>query len=149
MNTKTTIRMAGPSDAPSIYRLLVQLQGLLGVESASEEEFRLRFEAMLAEPRYRVFVAEEGGELRGFITIWLRESLFHGGPVALVDELVVAEGARGRGIGSRLLQRALDFCRQRGCVEVEVTTEADNRSARRFYARHGFREQGLLLEAEL
>lgn len=142
------IRPAKREDAPYIHQLLAQLQEITGVKGVAEERFIPQFERALADPRFRAFVAEEGGTVKGCITLWLRECLLHGGLVALVDELIVAEGERGRELGSRLLEHALSYCRRQGCVEVEVSTEADNVAARRFYARYGFEEQGLLLEKE-
>lgn len=83
------------------------------------------------------------------MTIWLRENLFHGGQVALIDELIVEENSRGRGVGSQLVDHALAHCADVGCEEVEVSTEMDNQEARDFYTKHGFVEQGLILEKEL
>jgi len=132
------VRPAKREDAPHIHRLLAQLQEITGIEGVAEERFIAQFKRAFASPRFRAFVAEEGGTVKGCITLWLREGLFHGGPVALIDELIVAEGEREREFGSRLLEHALSYCRRQGCVEVEVSTEADNIAARRFYARHGF-----------
>jgi PhnO protein len=143
------IRAATGSDASQAYRLLAHLQQFAGVEVSEEAAFVRQFRQVLAEPRFRAFVAEEAGDVRGVITVWLRESLFHSGPVALIDELVVAEDRRGQGIGTRLLEHVVGACTALGCAEVEVSTEADNRPARAFYARHGFVEEGVLLEREL
>ena len=118
------------------------------MEGIAEERLVAQFERALANPCFRAFVAEEGGTVKGLVTLWLRECLSHGGPVALVDELMVAESERGRGLGSQLLEHALAYCRQQGCVEVEISTEAENAAARQFYARHGFEETGVLLERE-
>ena len=82
-------------------------------------------------------------------TVWLRESLFHGGQVALIDELIIDESSQGQGIGSQLVDHVVAYCARLGCEEVEVSTEMDNLAARTFYARHGFVEQGVILEREL
>jgi len=142
------IRPAKRGDAPRIHRLLAQLREITGIEGVAEERFVAQFERALSNPCFRAFVAEDEGTVKGLVTIWLRECLSHGGPVALIDELIVAEGERGGGLGSRLLEHALAYCRQQGCVEVEISTEAENVAARRFYARHGFEESGVLLERE-
>ncbi|HEY75326.1 MAG TPA: GNAT family N-acetyltransferase [Thermoflexia bacterium] len=143
------IRIAAESDGPQLYRLIAQLQRLAKVEVVPEAQFRRQLRRALADPRFRAFVVEESGVVRGVITLWLRENLFHGGRVALIDELIVEEGSRGRGIGGRLVEHVVEHCTRLGCTEVEVSTEADNLEARAFYARHGFIEQGVLLEREL
>jgi ribosomal protein S18 acetylase RimI-like enzyme len=119
------------------------------MEVAQEAAFIRQFSQALAGPHLRAFVAEESGAIQGVITVWLRESLFHAGHVALIDELIIDESSRSQGIGSQLVDHIVAYCAQLGCAEVEVSTEADNRAARTFYARHGFAEQGVLLEREL
>ena len=110
------------------------MREITGIEDVAEERLVAQFERALTNPCFRAFLAEEGGTVKGLVTLWLRECLSHGGPVALIDELIVAEGERGGGLGSRLLEHALAYCRQQGCVEVEVSTEVENVAARRFYA---------------
>jgi len=143
------IRAAKDSDGPHVYPLMTQLQQSAGVEVPEEAAFVRQFRRALAEPGFRAFVAEASGEVQGAITVWVRENLFHGGPVALIDELVVDESRRGQGIGSRLVEHVVGVCAGLGCAEVEVSTEADNQAARAFYTRHGFVEEGVLLEREL
>lgn len=58
---------------------------------------------------------------------------------------IVDESYRGAGIGSRLLDAALDFCRSRGFASVHLWTFAGLDAARALYERAGFR---LVEEAE-
>jgi len=51
--------------------------------------------------RETLFVAELDGRVVALRHIALRQPISEHAPVALVDELVVAEGFRGRGIGFR------------------------------------------------
>jgi len=50
--------------------------------------------------------------------------------------------AQGRGAGRALLDRALDALRAAGCGQAWLNTEERNAGARRFYERHGWREEG-------
>lgn len=52
--------------------------------------------------------------------------------------LMVAEDCAGRGLGSRALQHALAWCRQRGVSEVMLKVAADNSAALAIYRRAGF-----------
>lgn len=143
------IRAVTNADVSQVYPLITQLQKYVGVEITPEGAFRKRFKEVLESPYFRIFVAEDSGVIQGTITIWLRENLFHSGKVALIDELIVGEDSRGQGVGSQLMDHALAHCADMGCEEVEVSTEMDNQEARDFYLRHGFVEQGLILEREL
>jgi len=68
----------------------------------------------------------------------LRPNVWYDGPVALLDELYVAPGLRGRGLGSALLAAAEAVTRQRGGELLEINVDGDDSVARRFYERHGY-----------
>jgi ribosomal protein S18 acetylase RimI-like enzyme len=98
---------------------------------------------------YRNYVAVDGERVVGLVSVVLYKTLLHAGGTALINELVVAEEARGRGIGRRLVRRVVEEARERGMDEVEVGTEKGNSAARRFYVSHGFNRDYLLLGREL
>jgi len=141
------IRPAKPDDALAVVRLMAQLAAhARGHIDAGVED---RFRAMLKRPQYAVFVAEDDeGNAIGLLTASRRWTLWHAGPCALIEELVVDEHARRQGLGRALIQAALDWAEAQGCSEVEVSTEQDNSAARAFYRRLGFENAALLLERE-
>ncbi len=56
----------------------------------------------------------------------------------MLDELYVAPGHRGRGIGTQIMRRALAEIRARGAGELQINVDEVDVDARRFYERHGF-----------
>jgi ribosomal protein S18 acetylase RimI-like enzyme len=54
---------------------------------------------------------------------------------------------RGRGIGTRLMQRALDAARAFGLSRVELTVRQDNANAIALYRKFGFQPEGLQRQA--
>jgi ribosomal protein S18 acetylase RimI-like enzyme len=142
------IRAATALDAPAAVGLMAQLAefGHGQVDPGVEERFR----RMIESPQYAIFVAEASqGQVVGLLSMSQRWTLWHTGPCALIEELVVDEGARRQGIGRALIQAALDWARAQGCSEVELSTEPDNRQAQAFYRRLGFESTALLLEYEI
>ena len=142
------IRRATHDDARFAARLMAQLArfGHGQVDPGVEDRFR----AMLESPQYAIFVAEdEAGHVVGLLSASQRWTLWHSGPCALIEELVVDESARRQGIGRALIQAALDWARAHGCSEVEISTEQDNLNAQAFYRRLGFESAALLLEYEM
>ena len=59
-----------------------------------------------------------------------------------VDKLWISDAARGRGIGSRLLGRAEEIARERGCVGAFLSTF--EHQARPFYEARGYHVFGTL-----
>ena len=59
-------------------------------------------------------------------------------PAAELLSIMVEPADRGRGIGALLLQVLLQECRNRHIKLLDVTVDASNPGARRFYERHGF-----------
>jgi ribosomal protein S18 acetylase RimI-like enzyme len=52
--------------------------------------------------------------------------------------IMVAPDRRGQGVGEQLLATLVGACQHRGLAWLDVTVEAANEGARRFYKRHGF-----------
>ena len=57
---------------------------------------------------------------------------------AWIEDVVVDGGARGRGVGERLNQFALDLARARGAKTVDLTSRPSREAANRLYQRLGF-----------
>jgi len=108
------------------------------IAAISSEEFLTR---RLATPTIHMTVAEEGRSIIGFA------SVKRVGPrEAELSAIVVLESATGRGVGTRLLRKAIDAARKRGFTSILVKTEVKNERAIRFYRNNGFTESGKALE---
>ncbi|UCG32502.1 MAG: GNAT family N-acetyltransferase, partial [Phycisphaerales bacterium] len=97
------IRPARAEDCPSILSLLGQLTDAMEAPVAAlPERVASNIQRFMQAPDHAVFVAERRGDVLGLISINIRHTLLNPGPVALIDELVVADSARGMGVGRRL-----------------------------------------------
>ncbi len=52
--------------------------------------------------------------------------------------IMVKPAQRSQGVGAALLEALVSECRRRGFVLLDVTVDATNPGAQRFYLRHGF-----------
>ena len=80
-------------------------------------------------------IAELGGEIAGFSLSVIHECSWTLAPVCYLEDLYVKPDARGRGVGSALIEDVLRLSRQNAWARVYWNTEADNASARRLYDR--------------
>src|SRR4051794_15089854 len=124
------IRPATVDDTEAIVGLLDELGYPLEPVSA-----RALIHDLISDPVHRLLVAEDSGTV-GFLNLNLRVQLHHGRPVGTIDELVVAEGRRGDGIGRELVESAVALATEVHADLVELTTRRE--TARRFYERCGF-----------
>jgi uncharacterized protein YhfF/GNAT superfamily N-acetyltransferase len=118
---------------------------------AREHGFGVRFEAKVAaecaefcarfDPaRDGLWLLVDGGRILGSIVI---DGTDPAG--AHLRWFIVDDGLRGRGLGRRMIDAAMDFCRRTGSRSVYLTTFAGLDAARALYERQGFR---LVAEAD-
>ena len=145
------IREANPADFAAIARLQAQLFHLHFARrpdmiKPKEEPFsREEFEACLADGDAKLFVYEEGGQILGHCTTKLREfenhPVFFDMKILEIEDLCVDDGAKRKGIGRQLFQRAKEYGKEQGAVKLELMVWHFNENARRFYERLGMTER--------
>ena len=121
------IRDAAPADA-------AQVVALDTVVAVGDSDRRVSIERWIADGSMRVAVA--AGEVVGYC---VTERAFFG--QWFVVMLMVAEGARGQGIGAELL---LDAQRQRETAKLFTSTNLSNQPMQRLLARLGWRSVGIV-----
>jgi len=57
---------------------------------------------------------------------------------ARIEDVVVDESARGKGLGEQLVKEALRLAQERGAQSVSLTSRPDREAANRLYERIGF-----------
>ena len=95
------------------------------------------FERLVDSDSAVAFFAFDGDLLVGALTLDV-----HGGRADL--GMLVRDGYRGAGLGSRLMTRAVDWAGDHGCHKVVLEVWPHNVAARRLYERFGFVEEGVL-----
>ncbi|MDF7801727.1 GNAT family N-acetyltransferase [Pontiellaceae bacterium B1224] len=80
--------------------------------------------------------AYSSGALIGSMVILFRA----GTRSARIYSLAVSEAARGRGVGRRMMARAEQEVRKRGCVKMRLEVRPDNIPAIRLYEKLGFKK---------
>lgn len=99
------------------------------------------------EPRYRLFGAYED-ELVGVAGVSIQRVLHHVRH-AWIHDFVIAEGHRGEGHGSTLLEWIQGWAGERGCEYVALAAKLENESARRFYEENDVERWGYVMETKL
>jgi RimJ/RimL family protein N-acetyltransferase len=141
------IRRATPADAAALVELgravSSEPEAWLITEgdwrTASDERRYLR--AVRRSPNAAVFVAEAPEGIVGRLS--LARDAHPASPHVADLGLMVAAGHRRRGIGTALLERAVEWAREVGVDKLELHVFPHNEPAIRLYERFGFEREGL------
>ena len=96
--------------------------------------------AIVASPASRLLLARErDGRVVGMLTIVLFP--IPTGIRAWIEDVVVDQDARGRGVGALLTRAALELAVAHGARTVDLTSRPDREAANRLYARLGFEQR--------
>jgi ribosomal protein S18 acetylase RimI-like enzyme len=95
---------------------------------------------LLGDPSLgRVYlVRDERGAPAGYAVVTYGYDLEFGGPDAFLTEIWIDEGARGRGLARRVLERIERDLREGGFGALHLQVRAENAEARRLYGSAGF-----------
>ena len=83
-----------------------------------------------------LLVERDGDAVNGALTLVLYR--IPTGLRARIEDVVVDESARGRGVGEALTREAIRLAREAGARHVELTSHPSREAANRLYRRLGF-----------
>lgn len=142
--TQTTlnIREAQEADLPAILALYAQPEiddgAVLPLDAA-----QAIYAQFARYPQYTLYVAEEDGRIVGSYAFLVMHNLGHlGAPSAIVEDVAVAPGSQGKGIGQAMMRHAVEEARGAGCYKLALSSNAKRERAHAFYEQLGFERHG-------
>jgi len=118
--------------------LIAAYQRFYEVEEISEERNRTFFRRFLAPSEDGLLLgARRDGRLVGYACLYWHFSSLEAVESVLMNDLYVAEEARGEGVGRALIEATAEVARERGVPYVEWSTAPDNTTAQRLYDSTG------------
>ncbi|MEU3858137.1 GNAT family N-acetyltransferase [Streptomyces sp. NPDC028722] len=134
------IRDATADDLPAIVAMLAD--DPLGAQRESPDDltpYRAALERLDADPNQHLVVAVREGRVIGTLQLTIIPGLSRKGATrALVEAVRIHADERGSGLGSLLIEWAVDASRRLGCHLVQLTSDKSRTDAHRFYERLGF-----------
>jgi GNAT superfamily N-acetyltransferase len=132
MTPASFTRPVTENDAEAVARLLAQLGY---PTNAADIPSRLR--EVTAERGGAFLQVDQSGRALGFFSVARHSVLHASGPIGLITSLVVADDARGLGVGRAMVTAAQDWARDQGCVRLMVTSGEHRPDAHAFYRACG------------
>lgn len=100
---------------------------------------RAVFERILADPGLQLSVLEQAGEIVATTYLNVIPNLSRAAsPYAIIENVVVEETLRGRGLGKLIMDHTLQEAWRRGCYKVMLLTGSKRASTHAFYRSCGF-----------
>jgi len=132
------VMKATAKDLDSAYKLMCELEN----KELSFEMFREGYLSNLNNAGREYFIAFISGDAIGFLSLAVDYRLFCADKVAVIDELVVAEQYRSKGVGKALLDVATEYAKNMQCAYMAVTSSVKRVGAHKFYEKNGFENNG-------
>jgi GNAT superfamily N-acetyltransferase len=137
---------------PATFEDLDELSVLLVELFSEESDFRpdrhkqLRGLRLIFEQpnRGRVFVLRQDRTIVGMINLLFTISTAEGGFVMVLEDLVVHKSFQGKGYGSRLLEYAIEFAKQKNFLRITLLTDRPELRSQELFKRFGFNESSMI-----
>jgi GNAT superfamily N-acetyltransferase len=144
-------RPATESDIPAVVALLAD--DALGATRESPDDlspYRTAFTRLRADDNQLLIVAVRESDVVGTMQLSFIPGLSRRGSTrCLIEAVRVAGAERGNGLGSTMIEWAIEESRRRGCALVQLTSNRTRTRAHRFYQRLGFSASHLGFKLEL
>lgn len=141
-NWPVRVRQAGLGDAEAIAPLFDGYRQFYG--QSSDPALALAFiRERMALLESVIFLAEDGdGRALGFTQLYPSFSSVAARRIWVLNDLYVAQGVRGAGVGRALLDAARAHAQQSGALRLELSTAHDNPAQKLYEAQGYVREEG-------
>ena len=134
------MRSATRADVPSIVAMLAD--DPLGAQRETPDDlapYLAAWERLAADPNQHLIVAVREGRVVGTLQLTIIPGLSRRGSIRSIIEAVrIHANERGSGLGTQLIEWAVEESRRQGCQLVQLTSDKTRTDAHRFYERLGF-----------
>ncbi len=98
---------------------------------------------------HKYFVAEEDKKIIGYLKCRIKEREPFHEKVGYIDEAYVADEHREKGLGTKLLEKAIEWFKKKKMNWATVSTHAEDPDANAFWKRKGFKDYNLIYKMKI
>lgn len=96
-----------------------------------------------------IFVAEEKNKLLGVVTFYILPNIRHGWHRGHIEDFVVRQDCRGKGVGSALMKAVKDYCKKYHIKVIKLDSEIGNTDSHRSYEKNGGRNTEIMFRFDI
>jgi GNAT superfamily N-acetyltransferase len=130
------VRRAELTDLRQLIELFNEMHEESDIVSAEAQQTLIE---VLAESNRAVLVAEIDGVVVGTVDVAVHGNLSRGmKPWAIVENVMVTEAARRKGVARALMTSAEHFARESGCYKIQLVSGIENHASHHLYRLLGY-----------
>ncbi|MCD1260029.1 GNAT family N-acetyltransferase [Paenibacillus athensensis] len=135
---QVTVRETKAEDVPQLRELMITyIVDFYQWRRPEDGKLDALIDMLLEKQRGVQFVAESGGKLVGFATLYFTFSTLRTGPITVMNDLYVEPAWRGQGAAQKLFQACKGYSARHGYERMTWQTASDNDRAQKFYENMG------------
>lgn len=96
-----------------------------------------------------ILVLKKDNKVIGMVSLLYSISTALGSKVAILEDMIIDKEHRASGYGSMLLEKAIAFAKERGCLRITLLTDYNNDVAIHFYKKYGFEKSQMIVMRQL
>ena len=117
---------------------LLELYKTLVPFECSLEKAEKTYEDMINNEQYHLIAAKENGKVLGSMLAIVCSSITT--PFLVIEDVIVKEGIRGKGIGRKLMSRIDEIAAENKCDYAILISSSFRKGAHKFYETMGFND---------
>ena len=131
---RMNIKKFGIEDLDDVFRLLNELYN----NKIQYDKFKEIYNKKLNDVNSYYIAAVVEEKIVGVLTSELQVQLHRARKRCYIEDLIVNEKYRNKGIGKALLENAISYAKDNDCEVVDLASYITNDNAHRFYEKNGF-----------
>ncbi len=138
------IRFASKKDRQGCLKILDELgtevnrrKGLKKISIEAQENGRPIFDEIIERKDILIFIAVEKTKIIGLCNFYILPNIRHGWHRGHIEDFVVSEKVRGKGVGSELMKAVIDYCKKNKIKVIKLDSGLELKEAHSFYEKHG------------
>ena len=130
------IRPGKKSDVPEVFNLIKELAEYeKALDKVTNSVERLELDGFGPNPVYELFVAENENKIVGMALTYYRYSTWRG-KVLYLEDIIVKEALRRKGIGEKIFDFVLDHAKIQNCIGLSLQVLDWNQVGMNFYKKY-------------
>lgn len=140
------IRKATQEDFDEVFNLLKQLWAN---SKLNYDLLKIAYNKAVYSEVQKLIVGESMDNIIGFCSLTIKNNLWQAGNLGHIDELIVDNNYRGKGIGSKLMDEITRIAKENQCKRIELDSAFNRKEAHRFYENQGYENRAYLFSKEI